>query len=116
MLIDDFYEVVDRQDQEDGSVLFNVRLNPQCKVYEGHFPGEPIAPGVCNIEMMRECAELVAGKPLKLEEISLCRFLKLVTPSEVTQAQIKISLSPVLEAVLSSGGEDYVTLKAVVNG
>ena len=116
MLIPDFYEVISRKDREDGSAVFEVRLNPQCSVYEGHFPGEPISPGVCNIEMIRECAELVAGRPLRIEEVSLCRFLKLVTPAAVPQAQIIIRLSDVLEATMSSGGEDYVTLKAVVNG
>ncbi|MGN1248330.1 MAG: hypothetical protein ACI4UO_07050 [Paludibacteraceae bacterium] len=39
--------------------MFRVALNADCEVYQGHFPGEPVCPGVCNIQMIKECAEIV---------------------------------------------------------
>ena len=42
--------------------LFHVALLPGCDVYRGHFPGRPVCPGACNIEMMKECVEEAVGK------------------------------------------------------
>ena len=42
--------------------------------FEGHFPGNPIVPGVCLIELSRVMAEQAAGLELVLQEISLCKF------------------------------------------
>ena len=91
MLVEDFYTVIDRQVDGEATV-FTVALNPSCKVYEGHFPGEPVAPGVCNIQMLKECAELVAGKPLTLRAISQCRMTKLITPKECPTLQVQVQL------------------------
>ena len=68
-LIEDFYDIIARREEE-GATVFEVALRPDCKVYEGHFPEMPVAPGVCNLQMIRECAEQVAGHPLMLNYIA----------------------------------------------
>ena len=42
--------------------------------FEGHFPGNPIVPGVCLVELSRIMAEQAAGRAMTLQEISLCKF------------------------------------------
>ena len=101
------------------SGLFAVRLNPDCKVYEGHFPGEPVSPGVCNIEMLLECAERVIGFPLRMVKLTRCRLTTLITPLTYADLELKIALTPkedrwVLAAEIGKDEDSYMTLKADV--
>ena len=92
MLIKDYYTIENVLKQDDGIVRFNISLNADCPVYKGHFPGEPVSPGVCNIQMIKECAEQVAGKSLLLNNLQQCRLTTLVTPLAHPQVEVKILL------------------------
>ena len=88
MLIKDYYTIENVLKQDDGIVRFDISLNADCPVYEGHFPGEPVSPGVCNIQMIKECAEQVAGKSLFLNNLQQCRLTTVVTPLAHPQVEV----------------------------
>ena len=119
MLIKDYY-TIESVAQQGGKAVFQIALNPQCQVYEGHFPGEPVSPGVCNIQMIKECAEQVAGKCLFLSNLQQCRLTTLVTPLAHPQVEVTIQLEEKggaykLKATLGKGEEIYLDLKAELN-
>lgn len=121
MLIQDFYTVKDIY-KEGGETVFKVTLDPECQVYRGHFPGESVAPGVLSIEMIKECAEQVAGRRLNIIDINECRFLKLVTPHDLPEAEVHLTLTHqqpdkwTLTSSLKGGDTEYLRLKAELNG
>ena len=53
-----YYHILSSEITADAGV-FRVALNADCEVYQGHFPGEPVCPGVCNIQMIKECTEML---------------------------------------------------------
>ena len=117
MLIKDYYTIENVLKQEDGVVRFEISLNADCQVYEGHFPGEPVSPGVCNIQMIKECAEQVAGKSLLLGNLQQCRLTTLITPVQHLQVEVTIHLEEKgdtykLKATIGKGEEVYLDLKA----
>ena len=89
----DYYYTIKSQQTVGNVALFDVLLLPDCSVYEGHFPGKPVAPGVCNIQMIKECVELLTGKQLLLAYIDRCKFTHLITPQQHRELQIRIELS-----------------------
>ena len=96
MLIDYYYTI--QNEQTIGPVtVFDVLLLPECSVYEGHFPGMPVAPGVFNIQMIKECIERITGKQLLLEYIAQCKFTSLITPQQHQELQVRIELSEIQE-------------------
>ncbi|MFS2716174.1 beta-hydroxyacyl-ACP dehydratase [Bacteroides uniformis] len=56
------------------SGVFHLSLRLDCEVYRGHFPGNPVCPGVCNIQMIKECAERLTGQRLHISRIRRCRL------------------------------------------
>lgn len=90
MLIRNYYSIDSVVKTETGAE-FSVSLNPDCEVYRGHFPSRPICPGVCNINMLTECAEVVAGKCLGIKEIRRCRLSSLVVPD--TKVKVVVALT-----------------------
>ena len=116
MLIKDYYTIENVLKQDDGIVRFDISLNADCPVYEGHFPGEPVSPG-CNIQMVKECAEQVAGKSLFLNNLQQCRLTTLVTPLAHPQVEVKILLEEKgeaykLKATIGKNEDVYLDLKA----
>lgn len=97
-----------------------IALNPDCGVYAGHFPNEPVSPGVCNIEMLRQCAETIHHRPLRIRRVKQCRLTALMTPLTTPQANVSIDLQEQCEgtyrltASISEGETTYLTLKADV--
>ena len=117
MLIKDYYTIESVEKKDDGMTCFQINLRPDSTIYEGHFPGEPVSPGVCNIQMIKECAEQVADKSLLLNNLQQCRLTTLVTPIQHSQVEVVIALEEKgnaykLKATIGKGEEIYLDLKA----
>ena len=119
MLIPNYYTILNQQ-IEGHSALFRVALNSDCKVYEGHFPGSPVSPGVCNIQLILECAGMVLGTSLRLLAVSKCKLTTLVTPYDHPEVEVRVELSEkndtiyALNAAIGKGEDIYLQLKAEV--
>ena len=117
MLIKDYYTIENVSKKDDGTTCFHICLRPDSTIYEGHFPGEPVSPGVCNIQMIKECAEQVAGKSLLLNNLQQCRLTTLVIPILHPQVEVTILLEEKgdaykLKATIGKDEEVYLDLKA----
>lgn len=93
LLKDKFFSVENTVVSNEG-VTYHVRLLSDCDCYRGHFPGKPVSPGVCNIEMIRECAEQFTGKDLFIEDIKQCRLTAVSSPAICPSLDIAINLIP----------------------
>lgn len=117
MLIENYYTILNSEIATD-SASYEVALNSDCKVYEGHFPQKAVCPGVCNINMIKELAEKTIGKPLKLSAIQQCRLTTLLTPDEYPSVCVKLSFTSEVEheykllATIGNNEDIYLSLKA----
>lgn len=73
--------------------VYLVSLLPQADVYRGHFPQKPVCPGVCNIEVIRECAEMLTGQDLALTTISRCRLTAVATPQICPLVDVTVNVA-----------------------
>lgn len=89
------YSIVDRQ-VEGMNGTFVLELNPSHVIYQAHFPGEPITPGVCIVQMGKELLEEILDKSLVMVKVKNVKFLSVVSPKEsstVTYAFRKVEVS-----------------------
>lgn len=106
-----YYHIISQQVEEQRAT-FVVALDPSCPVYEGHFPGNPIAPGACNIEMVRQCACRAMGREIRITAIRQCKFLMLIRPGVPEQPVIQMSWTPEqLSATILAEEKPAVQLK-----
>jgi 3-hydroxyacyl-[acyl-carrier-protein] dehydratase len=103
-LLNDYFRI-DSQTTAGDETIFRVTLLPDYCAYAGHFPGNPVSPGVCNIQMIKECAVQLAGQPLFLGYIAQCRLSAIVTPQATPHLQIHMQLS---------GTDDLFNVRATV--
>lgn len=116
MLVKDYYKIEQVTKVAD-EYKYCISLNRECKVYEGHFPGTPVSPGVCNIQMVKECAEQVVGCQLLMNNLQMCRLTTLVTPIEHPQVEVCMTIQQEdnvykLKASIGMGDDKYLDMKA----
>ena len=92
MLLDDFYKIEQQTEIESG-FEYAISLNKEHAIYEAHFPGNPITPGVCIIQICKELMELRTGESLFLQKIQNVKFLSVIDPT--VTSRIKVLLSKV---------------------
>ena len=120
-MIDDYFYIQQCTPYSPLKGIVRVRLNPDCRVYEGHFPGTPVSPGVCNIEMIRRCAEVVHGGELRILYIKQCRLTTMMSPFSHPNVDVSIDMQEKepgvyrLSASIGEGDMAYLTLKADVS-
>ena len=79
MLMNDFY-TTDNMQQQENSFSCKIIFNAAHDIYKGHFPGQPVVPGVCMMEIVKELLQQQVGKILLLHNAGNIKFLQLITP------------------------------------
>jgi 3-hydroxyacyl-[acyl-carrier-protein] dehydratase len=105
----EYFELVDRivdLDLAAGTVAADCVLPAQSPVFEGHFPGHPILPGVLMIEAMAQTGGwLVMGK---------LRYRRMCFLAAVQEAKLRSFLAPSapirVEATLAYEGSGYADI------
>ncbi|MBL0181044.1 MAG: 3-hydroxyacyl-ACP dehydratase [Chitinophagaceae bacterium] len=65
----------------DTEVKAELAINAWHRIFEGHFPGQPVVPGVCMMEMVKEILEQVTGKKTNLVKAQEMKFLAVIDPA-----------------------------------
>lgn len=86
-LKNNLYKIISK---EEVNSIFNytVELNPSCVIYQAHFPGEPITPGVCIVQICKEVIEDLlleqssASRRLEIIKAKNIKFLSVISPNE----------------------------------
>ncbi len=92
MLLNDFFDI-QQITQEGNTALCSVSLNLQHSIYSGHFPGNPVTPGVVQIQMVKELLEQVLNQKLSLLNMPRCKFLAVLDPRQTPQFVVKLEIS-----------------------
>ncbi|MEE2944926.1 MAG: 3-hydroxyacyl-ACP dehydratase FabZ [Pseudomonadota bacterium] len=88
-------KVVDIDGFQSATGIKNVTMNEPH--FQGHFPGNPIMPGVTIIEAMAQTAAIMVGTELGMEDknmqvyfmaIDKCKFRRMVVPGDVLEMKL----------------------------
>jgi 3-hydroxyacyl-[acyl-carrier-protein] dehydratase len=78
--------------------------------FQGHFPGQPVLPGVCLVQVAEVAAEEMTGCALKLDAIINAKFFTSVAPD--TKVQVRCNLADgIVKASVTAGDERISELK-----
>ena len=114
------YTILDEIPAETGADD-RLRLDPDHIIYQAHFPGAPITPGVCLMQMGLELSQRCFGHPLKLQCVSQVKFLKTIVPSRTPLLLFSLRTRPAeegrrkVQALITAEGETYVKMTFLFN-
>lgn len=76
---------------------FTIRFDASHPIFAGHFPGHPVVPGACLIQIAEEMASLQAGHTVRFKVLRNLKFRQPVTPEKQVTVNIqngKIEINP----------------------
>lgn len=81
MLLNKLYSVSSFDCSETGDILtVSISLMKEHPVFVGHFPGNPILPGVCTVQIIRELLEKASRRELMLTGATTIKYLGFISP------------------------------------
>ncbi len=107
MLENDLYTIMNME-AGNGSVKAELEIDAANKIFEGHFPGQPVTPGVCMMQMVKEITEKVIGTPTQLIRADEMKFLSIIDPTRNNRilAEIKYAIEDDKAMVTASLSKD----------
>lgn len=89
MLLNDFFTINGLQ-VSGTDVTATIIIDPAHKIFEGHFPGQPVVPGVCQMQILKEIMEMVTEKKLDVVKAYDMKFLAVIDPSKNNLVSVSI--------------------------
>ncbi len=94
MLLQDFYKVNTLQQLDAQRYVVQITLNKAHPIFKGHFPGNPVTPGVCMLQIIKELAEDILSKKLFMVRSSNVKFMALINPEIHDNLRVELDISP----------------------
>ncbi len=92
MLLKNLYEIKSTEKTEEG-ISAKIHLDKDHEIFKGHFPGNPVMPGVCMIQIIKELTEQATGKYLFLSVSSNIKFMAIINPEKNPDLQLSIDIA-----------------------
>lgn len=90
----------------ENSFLVYITIDKQHPIFDGHFPGNPVLPGVCMVQMLTDIINSESKETLVLNEAKIIKFTQTIVPGKVSDLHFEITKSKL---------DDTVQVKATLN-
>jgi 3-hydroxyacyl-[acyl-carrier-protein] dehydratase len=116
MLKNDFY-TVKRAEITGSKAVFCIALNAEHKIYQGHFPGMPVVPGVCQMQIAKELLAVALGQDVAAYKARDIKFLNMMDPSKTGDLTLQLDYTEntgswAVSGLITGDGLKYLKFKA----
>lgn len=91
MLLRDFY-TINTLNTVESTITAQITINKNHEVFKGHFPNNPVTPGVCMMQIIKELTEKVVGEKLFMSSSSNVKFMAIINPEETPNLVLTITI------------------------
>jgi 3-hydroxyacyl-[acyl-carrier-protein] dehydratase len=101
MILKNFYEIINKEKSKDEDIFtIEIEINKDHPIFEGHFPNNPVMPGVCMMQIIKEFTEEIVGSKLFMEKCSNVKFMAVINPNINSILNLRIEVLNVDSKVL----------------
>lgn len=92
-LENNFYTINNIEQKSDDTFAVEVTILPEHQIYEGHFPQQPVVPGVCTLTIIREIIGNILSKEVHFASIKECKYVSALIPQEDLRIMINLTIT-----------------------
>jgi len=75
--------------KEEGEIRARVRVPSDSPWFDGHFPGQPVLPGIAQLGMVHDLLCRATKQKLPMERVSRVRFRQIIRPEQRLTLTVK---------------------------
>lgn len=105
MILKDTFYQINALKFEDNVLEAQISINANHTIYEGHFPGNPVTPGVVQLEMVKEILGTHFNRPIRLRSLTTSKFLAILNPEANPEATFKMTVTEQEDQSLKVAGQ-----------
>ena len=80
-------------EQIENDYKIEVELMADHPIYKGHFPQQPVVPGVCTLTIIRETLSEILSRGVSFKSIKDCKYVSALIPQEDLRIILNISIA-----------------------
>lgn len=107
MVLKDFYKVLSEEKTGDSKYNITILINEKHDVFKGHFPGNPIMPGVCMIQIIKELTAAITKSTLIIQTLSNVKFMALINPEVTPELRLELEITTTEEDLVKVKNTTY---------
>jgi 3-hydroxyacyl-[acyl-carrier-protein] dehydratase len=102
LLLNDLYMIQSMAETVD-QILVDIKLREDHAIFKGHFPGQPVLPGVCMMEMITEITGEYLKKSFRISAGPMIKFLRMIDPKKNPLISLEIKYQSDHEKTATNG-------------
>ena len=86
---EELYKVI-KQSATNNSLNVRMKLNEKHPIFAGHFPEQPVMPGVCMVQIVKELLTQQLNEKVNLKQSRNMKFLSVIDPRMQQEVNLAI--------------------------
>jgi 3-hydroxyacyl-[acyl-carrier-protein] dehydratase len=107
MVLKDFYKILSLENTNDTKYYAVILVNDKHDVFKGHFPDNPIMPGVCMIQIIKELSETITKSNLTMQTLSNVKFMALINPEVTPELRLELDITTTEDGLVKVKNTTY---------
>jgi 3-hydroxyacyl-[acyl-carrier-protein] dehydratase len=107
MVLKDFYKILSLENTNDTKYDAVILVNDKHDVFKGHFPDNPIMPGVCMIQIIKELSETITKSNLTMQTLSNVKFMALINPEVTPELRLELDITTTEDGLVKVKNTTY---------
>lgn len=91
ILLNSFYSI-DSFESSENEIIARLHIDQHHSIFDGHFPNNPVTPGVVQLEIIKELLNHQFKRKMNLVSLSNCKFLAILNPTETPKIEVQLTL------------------------
>jgi 3-hydroxyacyl-[acyl-carrier-protein] dehydratase len=75
---------------DDAVISVQLGINPNSEILKGHFPGQPVVPGACMLQIVKEVLESALNHTLIVKKADQLKFMTMIDPTNTSTVELEI--------------------------
>ena len=84
-----WYVIKNVNDSDPEEISLDIQVPSESNWFSGHFPGEPILPGIAQLGMVFDAINRMGGRNFKITGIRRVRFKQIIRPDDPLRVTVK---------------------------
>jgi 3-hydroxyacyl-[acyl-carrier-protein] dehydratase len=102
LLLNNLY-IIQSLSKTENQIQAEVQLVADHPIFKGHFPGQPVLPGVCMLEMIVEILGEYLNQPFRISGGPMIKFLRMIDPRKNPLINLEIKYQTTAECTTANG-------------